>query len=114
MTDEHAASASACSPATSTSPTIPTSRARAARGRAATAAYNASPPDDGERAGGILAELLGAFGEGSEIRPPFYCDYGYQTHIGARDVPQLRRRRARRRAHHDRRRRPDRAATCSS
>jgi maltose O-acetyltransferase len=28
--------------------------------------------------------LLGAFGEGSEIRPPFRCDYGYQTFIGAR------------------------------
>ena len=30
----------------------------------------------------ILTELLAAFGEGSEIRPPFYCDYGYQTSIG--------------------------------
>ncbi len=32
----------------------------------------------------ILLELLGSLGEGTEIRPPFYCDYGYQTHIGAR------------------------------
>jgi maltose O-acetyltransferase len=32
----------------------------------------------------VLTELLGAFGESSEIRPPFYCDYGYQTFIGAR------------------------------
>jgi hypothetical protein len=32
----------------------------------------------------ILTELLAAFGEGSEIRPPFYCNYGYQTSIGAR------------------------------
>jgi maltose O-acetyltransferase len=32
----------------------------------------------------ILLDLLGSFGEGSEIRPPFHCDYGYQTHIGAR------------------------------
>ena len=23
-------------------------------------------------------------GEGTEIRPPLYCDYGYQTHVGAR------------------------------
>jgi maltose O-acetyltransferase len=46
-------------------------------------AYNASPPDPATRSS-ILAELLGAFGDGSEIRPPFYCDYGYQTHIGAR------------------------------
>jgi maltose O-acetyltransferase len=32
----------------------------------------------------LLTELLGSFGEGSEIRPPFYCDYGYQTFVGAR------------------------------
>lgn len=32
----------------------------------------------------ILEELLGAFGAGSEIRPPFLCDYGYQIHVGAR------------------------------
>ena len=32
----------------------------------------------------LLLELLGAFGEGSEIRPPLRCDYGYQTTIGAR------------------------------
>jgi maltose O-acetyltransferase len=32
----------------------------------------------------ILEQLLGAFGPGSEIRPPFYCDYGYQIRIGAR------------------------------
>ena len=31
-----------------------------------------------------LRELLGSVGEGTEIRPPLYCDYGYQTHIGAR------------------------------
>ena len=32
----------------------------------------------------ILTDLLGAFGEGSGIRSPFYCDYGYQTSFGAR------------------------------
>ena len=32
----------------------------------------------------LLDDLLGDLGEGSEIRPPIYCDYGYQTHIGAR------------------------------
>ena len=30
----------------------------------------------------LLDDLLGDFGEGSEIRPPMYCDYGYQIHIG--------------------------------
>ena len=45
---------------------------------------NATPArDPGERRR-ILEDLLGAFGEESEIRPPLYCDYGYQLHIGAR------------------------------
>ncbi|MFL6016767.1 MAG: sugar O-acetyltransferase [Gaiellaceae bacterium] len=45
--------------------------------------YNASPPNDRDLRRRILAALLGSFGEASEIRPPFYCDYGYQTHIGS-------------------------------
>jgi maltose O-acetyltransferase len=32
----------------------------------------------------LFTELLGTYGEGAEIRPPFYCDYGWQTHVGAR------------------------------
>ena len=32
----------------------------------------------------IFTDLLGAIGEETHIRPPFYCDYGYQTFIGAR------------------------------
>lgn len=32
----------------------------------------------------ILRELLGEFGRDSEVRPPFYCDYGSQIRIGAR------------------------------
>ena len=32
----------------------------------------------------ILGELLGGFGADSEIRPPFFCDYGYQIRVGAR------------------------------
>lgn len=32
----------------------------------------------------LLEELLGAFGEGSEIRSPFYCDFGSHTFFGAR------------------------------
>jgi maltose O-acetyltransferase len=31
----------------------------------------------------ILGELLGAIGDGSEIRPPFYCDYGYNVRLGS-------------------------------
>lgn len=41
----------------------------------------ADAPDERRR---LLAELLGTLGEGTVIRPPFYCDYGYQIHIGAR------------------------------
>ena len=41
----------------------------------------AAAPDERRK---ILVELLGAYGEGCEIRPPFHCDYGYQTTIGAR------------------------------
>jgi maltose O-acetyltransferase len=45
---------------------------------------NSMNPIDGVARRKVLTELLGAFGEGSEIRPPFRCDYGYQTFVGAR------------------------------
>jgi maltose O-acetyltransferase len=45
---------------------------------------NESSPSEPAVRRRILVDLLGSFGEGSEIRPPFFCDYGYQTHIGAR------------------------------
>ena len=31
----------------------------------------------------ILAELLGAIGAGTDLRPPFYCDYGYNLRVGS-------------------------------
>jgi maltose O-acetyltransferase len=43
----------------------------------------ADPTDFGLRRE-LLTELLGAFGADSEIRPPFRCDYGCQTFVGAR------------------------------
>jgi maltose O-acetyltransferase len=46
--------------------------------------FNLSSPADAARRRRVLLELLGSLGEGSVIRPPLYCDYGYQTHIGAR------------------------------
>jgi maltose O-acetyltransferase len=49
-----------------------------------TKAYNESPPSDPAGRRRILLELLGSLGEDTVVRPPFYCDYGYQTHIGAR------------------------------
>lgn len=46
--------------------------------------FNQSPASDPEMRRHILDDLLGSFGEGSEIRPPLYCDYGYGINIGAR------------------------------
>jgi maltose O-acetyltransferase len=45
---------------------------------------NTMDPNDGAGRRALLEDLLGAFGEDSEIRPPLRCDYGYQTTIGAR------------------------------
>ncbi len=33
---------------------------------------------------GVLEELLGAIGEGTEVREPFFCDYGYNIRLGAK------------------------------
>jgi maltose O-acetyltransferase len=46
--------------------------------------FNRSPEDAPEERLRLLRELLGTLGEGAVIRPPFYCDYGYQMHLGAR------------------------------
>jgi maltose O-acetyltransferase len=46
--------------------------------------FNSAPAADEEGRLRILRELLGAIGEGTEIRPPFHCDYGYRIRIGAR------------------------------
>jgi maltose O-acetyltransferase len=46
--------------------------------------YNGSSAADPEARRRILAELLGALGEGTEFRPPFYCDYGRHIEVGAR------------------------------
>mgnify|MGYP001627978573 CR=1 FL=1 len=56
------------------------------RDRAAmlTAQYNSSAADDQVTRDRLLEQLLGAVGAGTVIRPPFQCDYGYQTHLGSR------------------------------
>lgn len=46
--------------------------------------FNRAPAEAADLRRGVLDELLGAIGEGSDIRPPFFCDYGYQIRIGAR------------------------------
>ena len=48
------------------------------------AVFNATNGDDQPARDQILRELFGSVGEGTVIRPPLRCDYGYQTHIGAR------------------------------
>lgn len=55
-----------------------------ARAQALTHRYNLMDPLDRDARHALLRELLGAFGEGSEIRPPFRCDYGAHTFVGAR------------------------------
>jgi maltose O-acetyltransferase len=57
---------------------------QSARARGLAHRLNIADPTDTAAHRAILTELLAAFGEGSELRPPFYCDYGYQTTIGAR------------------------------
>ena len=43
--------------------------------------FNAAAEED-ERVA-VLRELLGSFGAGSQIRAPFFCDYGYNIQLGA-------------------------------
>ncbi|MGM0385716.1 MAG: sugar O-acetyltransferase [Actinomycetota bacterium] len=47
-------------------------------------AYNATSVRQGPLRRQLLVELLGSIGEGSEIRPPLYVDYGSNISIGAR------------------------------
>ena len=54
------------------------------RARALEERFNRADAVDGQGRTAILRELLGGFGDGSEIRPPFHCDYGEHIHIGAR------------------------------
>jgi maltose O-acetyltransferase len=58
--------------------------ADALRARRLQDAFNRTDADAGDERRRILEELLGWFGPDSEIRPPFFCDYGSQIRIGAR------------------------------
>jgi maltose O-acetyltransferase len=55
-----------------------------ARAQRLTHRYNAIDPADVAARHALLRDLLGAFGEGSEIRAPLHCDYGSHTFVGAR------------------------------
>ncbi|WP_370291187.1 sugar O-acetyltransferase [Nocardioides sp.] len=52
------------------------------RGADLAAAYNATTARDVERRRELLEQLLGSVGEGVEIRPPLFVDYGSQLHVG--------------------------------
>lgn len=44
---------------------------------------NRTPASDPDTRRQILTRLLGAYGDGSDIRSPFYCEYGHQTRVGS-------------------------------
>jgi maltose O-acetyltransferase len=46
--------------------------------------YNATGADEADRRLALLGDLLGSFGDGVVLRPPFYCDYGYNIHLAAK------------------------------
>ncbi|WP_017936375.1 sugar O-acetyltransferase [Nocardioides sp. Iso805N] len=45
---------------------------------------NTTDPTETAQIRALFGDLLGEYGDGAEIRPPFRCDYGYQTRFGAR------------------------------
>lgn len=46
-------------------------------------AYNATVIDETARRMEILRDLLGGIGVDAVVRPPFYCDYGYNIRLGS-------------------------------
>src|SRR5512146_613169 len=52
------------------------------RARRLTRQFNATGEDDIELRQRLLHGLFGSLGEGAEIEPPFYCDYGSNIYAG--------------------------------
>lgn len=44
--------------------------------------YNAAQAKSAQTRHALLSERLGSVGAGTVVRPPFYCDYGYNLHLG--------------------------------
>src|SRR3990172_4924619 len=44
--------------------------------------FNPPPADDRPRRRHLLIELLGSVGSNVGVEPPFFCDYGYNIHLG--------------------------------
>lgn len=49
-----------------------------------TEAYHRIPPEDEPGRELMIRALLGSLGEGTLIRSPFYCDYGFNIRVGSR------------------------------
>lgn len=64
-------------------PGAPEIQAELAASRAWLARYNSAFGQSSPELRKILAERLGAVGEGAQIRPPFFCDYGFNIKLGA-------------------------------
>ena len=63
-------------------PGDPELQADHARAKAWMVRYNAALAETPSVRRGLLSELLGSVGEGTVIRPPFHCDYGYNIRLG--------------------------------
>ena len=46
------------------------------------ARYNAAMGEPADVWHALLRERAGSVGEGAMLRPPFYCDYGFNLHLG--------------------------------
>lgn len=55
-----------------------------ARARALVEQFNATSQDEREQQDALLRQLFGSLGEGTEVKPPLQCDYGFPIRIGAR------------------------------
>ena len=53
-----------------------------ARARALTARLNDLSDTDAAHKAQICSELFGDVGKGLVMKPPFYCDYGFNIHLG--------------------------------
>jgi maltose O-acetyltransferase len=63
-------------------PGSPELQADLAANEAWLARYNAALASPGPERRGLLLERLGHVGAGAVIRPPFFCDYGYNIRLG--------------------------------
>jgi maltose O-acetyltransferase len=61
----------------------PELQADAAKARAWMSRYNDSMAASADDRRALLRELLGAVGDGAVVRPPFFCDYGYNIRLGS-------------------------------